>query len=136
MIPFSSRTVLRCFIVSYLIAFFAYLFLPLAYMSAAAFNESRLPAAVPWQGFTLQWFEALLADSMLWSSLGNSLLVGLGVVALSIPIGLNAALLLHLLQKRIRTLAYGVMVSPILMPGVILGISTLVFWRTTAARYA
>lgn len=129
MTVFSSRGILRFFIILYLIVFFAYLFLPLAYMSAAAFNESRLPAAVPWQGFTLEWFQALAEDSMLWSSLGNSLLVGLGVVVLSIPIGLNAALLLHLLQKRVRSLAYGVMVSPILMPGVILGISTLVFWR-------
>ncbi|TDQ83332.1 spermidine/putrescine transport system permease protein [Dongia mobilis] len=125
----SSRVILRSFILLYLVAFFAYLFLPLLYMSAAAFNQSRFPATVPWQGFTLEWFDALLNDSMLWSSLGNSLLVGAGVVALSVPIGLNAALLLHLLQKRVRTLAYGVMVSPILMPGVILGISTLVFWR-------
>lgn len=130
MTPFlSSRQILRIFIGLYLCLFFAYLFLPLLYMSAAAFNDSRLPAAVPWQGFTLQWFGDLFKDSMLWDSLVNSILVGIGVVALSIPIGLNAALLLHSLEKRARTFTYGIMVSPILMPGVILGISTLVFWR-------
>lgn len=126
---FSSRGILRFFAGIYLFAFFAYLFLPLLYMGVAAFNDSRLPTALPWKGFTTGWFDALFADSMLWDSLGNSLIVGIGVVVLSVPLGLNAALLLYRLERRARSYVYGIMVSPILTPGVILGISTLVFWR-------
>jgi spermidine/putrescine transport system permease protein len=40
-----------------------------------------------------------------------------------------AALFLSDLQTRAKTFIYGVMVSPLLTPGVIIGISTLIFWR-------
>lgn len=113
---------------AYLALFFAYLFLPLAVMGAATFNTSRFPTVTPWLGFTLDWFPALFGDAQLWRALWTSLAIGLGVVALAVPIGLAAALLLHRLHSRARTLLYAVMVSPLLTPGVIIGISTLVFW--------
>jgi spermidine/putrescine transport system permease protein len=58
----------------------------------------------------------------------TSVIIGLGVVVLAVPIGLAAALLLWRLHSRARTVLYAVMVSPLLTPGVIIGISTLVFW--------
>lgn len=113
---------------AYLALFFAYLFLPLVVMGAATFNTSRFPTVTPWLGFTTQWFSALFADGQLWRALWSSLAIGAGVVALAVPIGLSAALLLWRLHSRARTLVYAVMVSPLLTPGVIIGISTLVFW--------
>ena len=61
--------------------------------------------------------------------LRSSLFVGFGVVLLAVPIGLAASLLLTQLQKRARSVMYTVTISPILVPGVVLGISTLVFWE-------
>ncbi len=114
---------------TYLVLFFGYLFLPLGIMAAATFNSSRFPTITPWMGFTLQWFSALWADQRMWQALGTSLLVGAGVIAVAVPLGLAAALLLDRLHSRARTFLYAVMVSPLLTPGVIVGISTLVFWR-------
>lgn len=114
---------------SYLVLFFGYLFLPLAVMAAATFNVSRFPTVTPWMGFTLGWFSALWADQRMWAALGTSLIVGAGVIALAVPLGLAAALLLDRLHSRSRTFLYALMVSPLLTPGVIVGISTLVFWR-------
>ncbi|MCT8997398.1 ABC transporter permease [Chelativorans intermedius] len=125
----TSSSLLRSFIYLYLVLFFAYLFLPLVFMMAAAFNDSRFPTMLPWQGFTLRWFQELFADQLMGRAVWNSILIGLGVVALSVPIGLAGALVLYNLQSRARTLIYGIMVSPILTPGVIIGISTLIFWR-------
>jgi spermidine/putrescine transport system permease protein len=51
------------------------------------------------------------------------------VVALSVPLGLAGALVLHRMQGRAAGFLYAVMVSPILTPGIIIGISTLIFWR-------
>jgi len=65
----------------------------------------------------------------MWRALQTSLWIGAGVVALSLPIGVAAALLLGSLRHRARTLVYALMVSPLLTPGVIVGISTLIFWR-------
>ncbi|MBP2311715.1 ABC transporter permease [Azospirillum soli] len=114
---------------AYLVVFFGYLFLPLAIMAAATFNTSRFPTVTPWMGFTLNWFTALWADQRMWQALGTSLLIGAGVIAVAVPLGLAAALLLDRLHSRARTFLYAVMVSPLLTPGVIVGISTLVFWR-------
>jgi spermidine/putrescine transport system permease protein len=119
----------RILLDAYLALFFSFLFLPLLVMVAATFNESRLPTITPWQGFTLRWFGELADDDRMRVSLATSLLAGLLVVALATPIGLAAALLLDRLHSRARTFLYGVMVSPLLTPGVIIGISTLVFWK-------
>jgi spermidine/putrescine transport system permease protein len=125
----SAESFARWAIRAYLALFFAYLFLPLAIMGGATFNASRFPTITPWQGVTLQWFSALFVDAQMWRALTTTLIIGLLVVAISIPIGLAAALILNSLQSRARTFLYAVMISPLLTPGVIVGISTLVFWR-------
>ncbi|HEX6142961.1 MAG TPA: ABC transporter permease [Geminicoccaceae bacterium] len=113
----------------YIGIFFAYLFLPLVIMVAAAFNDYSPPSVTVWRGFTLDWFPALWADTRMWQGLINSLLIALGVVLISIPCGLAGALILTRLDSRMNAPLYAIMVSPILTPGIILGVSTLVFWR-------
>ena len=113
----------------YLLVFFVYLFAPLVVMILAAFNAYPHPSVTQWDGWTLRWFGALAADERMLQGLRNSVLLGLGVVGLSLPLGLAGALLLTRLQSHWNGLLYGVMVSPILTPGLILGISTLIFWR-------
>ncbi|WP_045222966.1 ABC transporter permease [Desulfonatronum thioautotrophicum] len=121
----------------YLVLFFVYLFLPLIFMVTAAFNDSRFPTMLPWEGFTTKWFYGfdardravgLFQDARMGRAILNSVIIGMGVIALAVPLGLAGALLLSNLQSRAKGFFYGVMVSPILTPGVILGISTLVFW--------
>ena len=123
-----SHTVLRVVTGSYLVLFFVYLFLPLVFMGIVAFNSSAIPQVSPWKGFTLHWFGELFADSQMWSGLINSLIVAFFVVTISVPIGLGATLLLTRLQFKARDGLYAVLVSPILTPGIILGISTFLFW--------
>lgn len=113
----------------YLAIFFLYLFLPLAIMGAATFNASKFPTITPWLETTTRWFGVLAADSKMWDALINSLWVGAAVVAISVPVGTAAAMLLSGLQNRARSILYAFMVSPLLTPGVIVGISTLIFWN-------
>jgi spermidine/putrescine transport system permease protein len=113
----------------YLAAFAVYLLAPLAIMAAAAFNTSRFPTVIPWQGTTLEWFRAMLADRAMWRALWTTFVVAVAVVAVSVPVGTSAALVLTSLHARARGFAYALMVSPLLMPGVVIGISTLVLWR-------
>jgi spermidine/putrescine transport system permease protein len=97
-------------------------------MSMAAFNNVEFPQVVPWAGFTLRWFPALFEDALMIEGFVNSIWIGIGVMALSVPIGLAAAIVMTQVHKRLQTFYYTIVVSPVLMPGVILGISTLVFW--------
>ena len=126
----SSNKILSLFTNLYILFFLGYMLLPLGIMAVAAFNAHSIPTVVPWKGGTLQWFSVLFGDGILWEAVMNSLLIGTGVIALAIPIGLAGAILLTGLSGRARTLLYAVLVSPILTPGVIIGISTLVLWNT------
>lgn len=114
---------------AYVALFLLYMILPLAVMVAAAFNDYSDPSVTQWRGATLRWFGALANDQRMLIGLRNSFLIALIVIILSLPIGLAGALMLMRIQSRARGFLYALMVSPILTPGIILGISTLVFWR-------
>jgi spermidine/putrescine transport system permease protein len=129
----SARTVLRLTVGGYLLLFFLYLFGPLLVMSTTAFNSPGYPQAYPWEGATWHWFDALFADTGMMRGLGNSLAIGIGVVCFSVPVGLAGAIVMTQIYARARALYYVVVVSPVLTPGVILGISTIVFWDRFAS---
>ncbi len=122
------NTVLQFVTASYIVLFFVYLFLPLVFMGIVAFNTSSIPQVTPWEGFTFKWFGDLFADKQMWNGVFNSLIVAFFVVIISVPIGLGATLLLTRLQLKGRDGFYAVLVSPLLTPGIILGISTFLFW--------
>ncbi len=112
----------------YSIIFLLYLLLPLVVMGAAAFNDSRFPSPLPWQGFTWRWFIDLYNDDTMWLATRNTVIVGFFVVILAVPIGTAGAILVNSLKGRSRTLLYATMIAPVLTPGAVIGISTLLFW--------
>lgn len=114
----------------YMGLFLFYLLAPLAVMGGAAFNDSRFPSILPWKGGTLRWFNELMGDERMWGAFANTILVALAVVAISVPIGTAAAILINSLDGKIKSVLYGLMVAPILAPGAVIGISTLLFWNT------
>ena len=123
----------------YLIAFFTFLLGPLAALGVTAFNLDGYPTVLPFSGFTWHWFAALARDEAMLEGLQNSVRIGVFVVLLSVPLGLAGALVMQQVDGRARGLYYLVVVSPVLTPGVIIGISTVIFWReltgTTGTRF-
>ncbi len=113
----------------YMGLFLAYLLLPLFVMGGAAFNASKLPTIIPWKGWTDEWFIAMWNDKRIWIAFRNTLLVALAVVAVAVPVGTAGAILVNSISGRVRAVLYGLMVAPILIPGVVIGISTLLFWN-------
>lgn len=113
----------------YIALFFLYLFGPLLIMSASAFNQSSYPTITPWEGFTVAWFHELAQNDRLVSGFVNSVWIGMGVVALSVPTALAGAIMLMQVSDRVRPWYYTIVVSPVLVPGVIIGISTVIFWE-------
>ncbi len=125
----TSRFVMKGMIGFYIFLFFLYLFGPLAVMSVTAFNTPAYPQAIPFESFTLEWFVKLWNHRAMMEGLRNSFIIGLGVVALSVPVGLAAAIIMNQIYHRARGMFYLVTVSPVLTPGVIIGISTVIFWK-------
>ena len=125
----NSKLVMRGMIGFYIFLFFLYLFGPLLVMSVTAFNTPNYPQAFPFEAFTLDWFVKLYNDRQMMDGLKNSFIIGFGVVAISVPVGLAAAIIMGQIYHRARSLFYLVTISPVLTPGVIIGISTVIFWK-------
>jgi spermidine/putrescine transport system permease protein len=133
MIPSLPRSALsRYSLAAFVAAFFAFLFVPLAVVAVFAFNDANYPAP-PWHGFTLDWFigganrVGLFADAPLLESIGTSALVAGWVTLLSVGVGTANAFLLERAQFRGKGLLSLAMLAPLVIPGVILGISILAF---------
>ncbi len=125
----NSRHVIKVMIAFYVFLFFLYLFGPLIVMSITAFNTPNYPQAWPFEAFTLDWFVKLYNHRSMMEGLWNSIIIGLGTVALSVPVGLAASIIMSQIYHRARGIFYLVTVSPVLTPGVIIGISTVIFWK-------
>ena len=123
-----SFSFMRVSIWVYLAIFFAYLLGPLVIMSITAFNSPEFPRATPWECLTFEWFSALFQDERILNGNKNSILVGAGTVVLSVAMGLAGALMLTQIWPKLRATYYTIIIAPILIPGVVIGISTLVFW--------
>ena len=125
---------LRAATLAYIVGFLFFLFLPLAVVAIFAFNDAPYPAP-PWRGFTLDWFlgnvaagrKGLLADTELLGSLGTSCLVASWVTALSVALGTTNAFLLERFRFGAKPALSVLMLAPLVIPGVILGISILAF---------
>jgi spermidine/putrescine transport system permease protein len=128
---------------AYTWAFLVFMFLPLLLMILSSFNDTSPPSVTEWQGFTTKWYaffwmpeEALRADPVLRaldrgrfvSCFGNSLYVAAMVVPLSLMLGLAGAVLLTRWRSRANSALWWVLLSPMLAPGIVLGLSALVFW--------
>ena len=113
-------------------------------MSFTAFNSAEFPAITPWECFSFRWFNegkiaydgqhlaGLFTDWRLHDGLISSLIIGAGVVCLSVPIGMAAAIVLTQVKSQLRDIYYSISIMPVLFPGVIIGISTVVLWDRIA----
>ena len=118
---------------AYMAVFFFYLAAPLAAAGVFAFNDSLFPS-LPWNGFTLDWFfgdttpkVGMFFDRRLLRGLENSFIVAMAVSAMSVAAGTCNAFLFERREFPGKELLYILMVLPLVIPGVILGISILVF---------
>lgn len=127
----------------YMWAFLGFMFAPLVLMVLTSFNDISPPSVTDWRGLTGKWYaffwmpEAdIRADPVLRSldrerfaqCFANSLRVAAVVVPLSLILGLAGAVLLTRWRSQANGILWWVLLSPMLAPGVILGLSALVFW--------
>jgi spermidine/putrescine transport system permease protein len=127
----SSATIVRVALGAYLLIFFSYLLGPLVVMSLTAFNSAAFPSVSPWACFSFEWFRVLYDDKHIREGIYYSIIIGIGTVILSVSMGLAASIVLTQVWPRLRSTYYTLIIAPILIPGVVLGISTLVFWDRT-----
>jgi spermidine/putrescine transport system permease protein len=134
-----SRAYDRAFVV-FICLYFIFLFAPLLVTCVLAFNDSDFPS-LPWRGFTLDWFTSAGpkrvgifedADNLraIWVSFQTAVWVSVSCVV----VGVCAAFLFEQENFRGKNALYFLMLAPLVIPGVILGISILL-GATTAGTY-
>ena len=118
----------------FIVSYFFFLFAPLFVVCILAFNDSMFPA-LPWRGFTLDWFFGrgengkigIFHDAINLRGIFVSLRVAICVSFLSTIVGTCAAFLFEEEDFKYKKLLYFLMLAPLVIPGVILGISILLF---------
>ncbi len=111
----------------WLAAVFLFLYIPLLFLIIFSFNSTRQDGV--FTGFSLRWYQALLTDSRLVEGFWLSLKVALLTGTLSVLLGCFAAFVLVRYKDAKefsgRTLFYGMVNAPLVMPEVIIGLSLL-----------
>jgi spermidine/putrescine transport system permease protein len=118
---------------AYIAMFFLYLALPLIVVVVFAFNDSQFPS-LPWKGFTWDWFFGetqpkigVFHERSILSAIGTSVFVGICVSSLAVAVGTTNAFLFNRYEFRGKSALYVLMILPLVIPGIVLGISILVF---------
>ena len=103
---------------------YLFLYIPLIFLIVFSFNSTRQDGV--FTGFSTRWYEALLSDSRLVEGFFLSLKVALITGTLSVVLGSFAAfVLVRYLRFTGRTLFYGLVNAPLVMPEVIIGLALL-----------
>ena len=111
---------------AYAVLVFAFIYLPIVVLIVYSFNRDGVGGFPP-RHFTLAWYRQLFADSAIWDSIVNSLIVAAASVALSLTLGLLAALALDRASFPGKALFRRLVLLPLILPGIITGLSLLMF---------
>jgi spermidine/putrescine transport system permease protein len=105
---------------------FAFIYLPIMVLIVYSFNRDGVGGFPP-RHLTLDWYRQLFGDGAIWTSVLNSLIVAACSVALSLTLGLLAALALDRASFPGKSLFRRLVLLPLILPGIITGLSLLMF---------
>ncbi len=106
---------------------FAFFYIPILSMMVYSFNGSRL--ATVWGGFSTKWYVSLLSNKQVINALVLSLKIAVISATAATILGTMAGFALARFKKfKGRILFSGMVNAPLIMPEVITGISSLMFF--------
>jgi spermidine/putrescine transport system permease protein len=118
---------------AYAAAAYAFLYLPIVVLVVYSFNRDGVGGFPP-RHWTLDWYRTLFVDSAMWNSVGNSAIVALSTVVLSMLIGFPAAYALDRYSFPGKAAFQRLVLLPLIVPGVITGISLLLVTVSSGFR--
>lgn len=110
---------------AYVALFFAFLHLPVLTLAAFSFNRSRFTV---WEGFSLDWYRAMVRDPALVEGAWNSAVIALAATAISTAAGTMCA---YGLWKRGSRLLQGSLYLSLVTPEIVTGVSLLALFQWT-----
>jgi spermidine/putrescine transport system permease protein len=107
---------------------YALIYLPIALVVLTSFNDATI-TTLPIEQFSLKWYHALFENTRTLSSLWTSLKLGVAATCLATLIGLLAGLAVVRYRFTGRRMFLALMTLPMVAPGIVLGVSLLIFAR-------
>ncbi len=107
----------------YAAAVYAFLHIPLLILAVFSFNSSKFTL---WQGFSLQWYSAILQNRELIEASANSLIIGIAATILATICGTLAA---YAIWKRSSAWVAGSLYLSLVTPEIVTGVSLLAFFQ-------
>ena len=115
------------------LAVFAFLYLPIAVLIVYSFNGQGVGGFPP-RNLTLNWYRILFQDGPIWDSVLNSLIVAAAAMFIALAFGIPAALALDRAQFPGKALFRRLVLLPLILPGIITGLSLLMLFREAAVK--
>jgi len=110
---------------AYSLLYMVFLYVPVLFLPLFSFNDG-IYIAFPLKGFTVKWYETMIATPSLQAALFNSIKVAVSVSIISTILGVLAARAFTRYRFRGRKASLGLLALPLVVPGIILGIALLI----------
>src|SRR5262245_62005545 len=108
----------------YLTAAIVFIFLPVAILVQYSFQDGLVPVP-PFRGFSLRWWDSMLANRRLMEALGNSVMVGAASSFAAVVIGFLAAYGLARARPRHAGRLQFILMAPLTVPYIIVALGLL-----------
>jgi len=108
----------------YAIAVYLFLYVPIGIIVLFSFNAGNHASEL--RGLSVQWYAKALSNPFVGDAFTTSLIVAFTVAILSSLMGTAAALALQRLTGKMRILFDGLIYVSVMIPGIVIGIATLV----------
>lgn len=108
----------------YVTAVYLFLYIPIAIIALFSFSAGR--NASEFAGFSVKWYGKALSNPFVMDALRTSVTVALSSAIIAAVFGTMAALALQGMQGRVRTLFDALIYIAVMIPGIVIGISTLI----------
>jgi spermidine/putrescine transport system permease protein len=105
---------------------FVFMYAPL--LVVIVYSLTPTEYGVGWEGFTLKWYQAVLANENIKAALKVSLMVAIPTVLIATAIGTITAFTLYRYKFFGRALYQGVLYIPLIMPDLVIGVALLLFY--------
>jgi spermidine/putrescine transport system permease protein len=112
----------------YALLIYVFLYAPIALIVFFSFNAGRY--AMDWQGFSIQWYGRAFTNPLIVEALFTSLTIAGSTAVLSVIFGTLAALGLERTRGLLKHAFDGLIYIAIMVPGIVIGISTLIAFVT------
>lgn len=109
---------------------YLFLYFPIVVVVVFSFNGTN-QRVTDWQGFSLKWYQSVLADTVIQSALQNSLIVASFTSVIATIFGTMAALGLQRAPRWFRTPFTALTYVSIIVPEIVIALATLVFFSSS-----